>query len=328
MSFAFAAVLLVALGFATLAHELGHAAAAHLLGLRVHRFAFGLGPRVWHRRTAGGTELELRLLPVWAGAELEVPGEGEKGSSLARSALVLAAGPAASALWAFALLTSLYVAGTHVPVPLAIGGVQPGSEAAKAQLRPGDRITALNGAPLSSWGELADRIDAAGGRDLSVTFVREGAAQTVVVRPQANEAGVARIGIAQQYVYKEQPLGAAAASAALHLWRIALESAELVVRLGRPVPGAAFRSGLPWQLTEAAPTRMISAIRVEAALSALLALFHLVPLPPLDAGALLLVAVEARRGRKLGNGHRALLHVLGFIVLGLLLVGVALRIGR
>jgi regulator of sigma E protease len=328
VSFAFAAVLLVALGLATLVHELGHAGVAHLLGLRVHRIAFGLGPRVWRRRTRGGTELELRLLPVWAGAELEIPGEGEKGSSLGRRALVLAAGPAANVLWAFTLLTSLYLAGTHVPVPLAIGMVLPGSEAAKAQLRPGDRVTALNGVALSSWGELVDRIDAAGGRDLSVTFFRDGAEQTVVVRPQEDATGVARIGITQQYVYKEQSLVPAAVSAALHLWRIAFESAELVVRLGRPVPGAAFRSGLPWQLTDAAPTRMISAIRIEAALSALLALFHLVPLPPLDAGSLLLLLAETQRGKRLSPRRRGLLHVLGFVALGVLLVAVALRIAR
>jgi membrane-associated protease RseP (regulator of RpoE activity) len=57
-------------------------------------------------------------------------------------------------------------------------GVDPPSAAAEIGLRPGDVVTALEGRPVTEWGELTDRIRAAGGRSVEVTFERDGQVHT------------------------------------------------------------------------------------------------------------------------------------------------------
>ena len=60
-------------------------------------------------------------------------------------------------------------------------GVDPPSAAATIGLRPGDRITAINGQPVPTWGDLTDHIRASGGKTVTITYVRDG--QTVTSPP-------------------------------------------------------------------------------------------------------------------------------------------------
>ncbi len=55
--------ILVLLGLLILIHELGHLAAARLVGIPVASFSVGLGPKVWSWRW-GWTEYSIRALPL------------------------------------------------------------------------------------------------------------------------------------------------------------------------------------------------------------------------------------------------------------------------
>jgi membrane-associated protease RseP (regulator of RpoE activity) len=59
-----------------------------------------------------------------------------------------------------------------------VPGRDPSSAAAQAGLRPGDRITALNGVPVSSWKQMTERVRAAGGQAMTITYVRDGQSLT------------------------------------------------------------------------------------------------------------------------------------------------------
>jgi regulator of sigma E protease len=56
--------ILALLGLLILIHELGHLAAAWLVGIPVASFSVGLGPKVWSWRWRGWTEYSIRALPL------------------------------------------------------------------------------------------------------------------------------------------------------------------------------------------------------------------------------------------------------------------------
>jgi len=56
--------VLVLLGLLILIHELGHLAAARLVGIPIASFSVGLGPKIWSWRWRGWTEYSIRALPL------------------------------------------------------------------------------------------------------------------------------------------------------------------------------------------------------------------------------------------------------------------------
>ena len=56
--------LLLTLGILVTVHEAGHFFLARYFGVRVLRFSLGMGPVLWRRQGAGGTEFALSLLPI------------------------------------------------------------------------------------------------------------------------------------------------------------------------------------------------------------------------------------------------------------------------
>lgn len=56
--------VLVLLSVLILIHELGHLAAARLVGIPVASFSVGLGPKIWSWRWRGWTEYSIRALPL------------------------------------------------------------------------------------------------------------------------------------------------------------------------------------------------------------------------------------------------------------------------
>lgn len=82
-----------------------------------------------------------------------------------------------------------------------VGKVVPSGVADRAGLKAGDKITAIDGVVVDSWGEVVQRVRAAPGRELALEYLRGDARDVVKVVPDAeNEQGhrIGRIGIAVQ----------------------------------------------------------------------------------------------------------------------------------
>ena len=93
-----------------------------------------------------------------------------------------------------------------VPAPILVHSVQPGMPAERAGLRPNDLILAVNGEPIGSFESFASLIQTSGGRELALTYSRDGqvrrttlrAEETVVPGPyeiEGMEQRVYRVGI-------------------------------------------------------------------------------------------------------------------------------------
>jgi regulator of sigma E protease len=154
-----------ALGIIIFVHEAGHLLVAKGFGVRVLTFSLGFGKRLWGFRR-GETEYRVSALPlggyVRLGGENAEEATGDPRDFLSKPRwqriLVYVAGPAMNVVLAVGLFAALFMVGIEVPnlpaIPSLIGAVEPGSSAAAAGLRRGDRIVALRGEPVSKWQEV------------------------------------------------------------------------------------------------------------------------------------------------------------------------------
>ncbi len=186
----------VVIGVLILIHELGHFVVARWTGVGVERFSIGFGP-VLLRWRGKETEYCLSAIPMGGyvkmmGEESSVEGGGSgtvdpaKSFALkplpARFAIVFA-GPGMNFVLAAAIFASVFMIVGRPVLPSALGRIKEGGPAARAGLRTGDRITAVDGASVANWEDLFDLIQAAGGEIRQITYVRGGHEQRTALTP-------------------------------------------------------------------------------------------------------------------------------------------------
>lgn len=332
----YALLALLALGLLLAVHELGHLVAARLFGLRVPRFSLGFGPPLLSFRLLG-TEYVIAAIPIGASATIHgtnphTPGldpadpTSYRAQRLWKKLVITLAGSLANYLLALVTLFALYSAGTHVVVPLTVGTVTPGSEAARAQMLPGDRILSVDGVPTKSWSDFVELIGQSAGRERTLVLTRHGEPRVVQVRPRPDERGVGRIGVSQQYVYREHGPSEALARSVVHTQRVAAEALGLVwsfVTGPKPMAEPPSSVAVVRQSSGAASTGLDSFLRVLVAISVALALLHLIPVPGLDGGRLLFLAIEAARGRPVSPGVETAANTVGFLAITAAILAVA-----
>jgi regulator of sigma E protease len=187
-----------ALGLVVLVHELGHFLMARACGVPVDRFSIGFGPKLLGIRR-GRTEYVLAAFPL--GGYVKMAGEEalEEGSAPGpdtflghpwwHRVLIALAGPGANFIFAFVVLSLLYMTGVrHADSSNVVGRVPAGSTVEAVGFASGDRIVAVDGRPATRGGEV--RLALAGGEeaphrdrpvDLSVTVERNGAPATLAI---------------------------------------------------------------------------------------------------------------------------------------------------
>lgn len=188
-------------------HELGHFFAARWRGLKVEKFAIWFGKPLWSK-TIGGVEYRLGSIP--AGGFVAIPQlapmeaiEGktdEKGEDLPAARpldkiIVAIAGPAASLGLAFVFAFIVWIIGRPVSeaeTTNQIGYVLEGGPAARAGLKPGDRILSVNGHPvkrINGMGRMGDsvawNVAVSSAPVIPIRFERDGKEQVVEVEPIA-----------------------------------------------------------------------------------------------------------------------------------------------
>ena len=190
-------ILVFALFIGTLVffHELGHFAVAKWCGVKVHSFSIGFGPELL-AFTKGETRYRIALLPLGGYVKMlgEQPGMDEDSTedysrSLAAKPLwqrtaVVAAGPIANFLLAAVVYQVLFI-GTQTFNGTKLGMVTQGGAAYEAGIRPGDRITAINGDPVSVWEDVGTGIGGRPAETVSVTVDRAGESKTFSLVPKS-----------------------------------------------------------------------------------------------------------------------------------------------
>jgi len=187
------AAFLVTLGVLVIIHELGHYWIARWCGVKVLRFSVGFGRIVWSRRLGpDATEWALSAVPLGGYVKMADEREGDVAArdlprafnrqSVGKRIAIVAAGPIANLLLAVLLFAATFMAG--IPGQQALLSAPPGdSAAARAVLRAGDLVVAVDDDPVRSWQDLRWRLVRAQGRDsVSVAVTRPDARGEPVVR--------------------------------------------------------------------------------------------------------------------------------------------------
>jgi regulator of sigma E protease len=176
-------VMLVVLGVVIFVHELGHFMAAKWFGVQVLRFSIGFGPPIlsWQR---GETEYWIASIPL--GGYVKMAGMEEEGDPTGRleggaasvpidpartleskpvwaRLIVMVAGVTMNVLLAFLIHTGINAVAAPEPAMLPIDSVAVDSlspeASALAQLKPGDRIVAINGDTVRSLRDFQQAIE-------------------------------------------------------------------------------------------------------------------------------------------------------------------------
>lgn len=231
--------------------------------------------------------------------------------------------------------TEVWDLGITPYLPPRIGDVLPGSPAAGAGLRSGDRVVALDGRPIKTWDELAEAIHQLPGREVRLTLERDGSRFEVAVTPElvrdrtplGQELEQGRIGIAPapNVIYRRVNPVLAVGQGALQTWEVTARTLEALWKLVTGVIPASNLGG-PLQIGvvagQQAQQGLINYAFFVALISVNLAILNLLPVPMLDGGHLLFFAIEAVMGRPLSLRKRELAHQVGLALL-ILLMGFA-----
>jgi regulator of sigma E protease len=207
--FLFAFVLL--LSILIFVHELGHFLVARACGVRVLKFSIGFGPPIrigrfqlaWHR---GGTDYVIAWFPLGGFVKmlgenpdeiedpeaLAHPDEALGGKKLWQKLAIVFAGPVMNLLLPVLVFMLTLAIGVQRPESV-IGSVEPDSPAARVGLAPGDRVTAVEGAPIAWWSDFDDAVRDHPGKDLHLRVLGGGAerelALPVLQRTSFDELG-------------------------------------------------------------------------------------------------------------------------------------------
>ena len=184
------------LGVLVFVHELGHFLMARWHGVKVHTFSLGFGPKLLKIRR-GDTEYCVSAIPLggyvkMAGENPEDERAGTDDEFMSKSKWqrfqILIMGPVMNLALAVVLLAIVLAQGAEVPAfqdqPPVIGAVVDDSPAARAGLRPGDRIVAVDGSETDTWDHLFMAIGTRANRDVPLLIERGGSQQIVSVRPE------------------------------------------------------------------------------------------------------------------------------------------------
>jgi len=189
----------IVLGILIFVHEFGHFIVAKWLGVRVEKFSLGFGPRLIGF-TRGDTEYRISLLPLGGYVKLagEDPGEERhedpaefSSHSVGDRAKIVAAGPLMNMILPFFLFPLVFMMGTEVPAYIKeapiVGWVDPQSPAAQAGFEQGDRIIAVNGSEVETWGELENLVATNPDSTLEITAKRDGTTISKELTPETDQ---------------------------------------------------------------------------------------------------------------------------------------------
>lgn len=321
---------LVVLTVLVFVHEFGHYWVARRNGVRIEVFSIGFGPELFGWTDRAQTRWKFSAIPL--GGYVKMFGEQEFGPDgaqramteeeravsfhakrLGQRAAIVAAGPVANFLFAIVVLAGLYSIVGQPSTPPVVGGVQAGTAAAAAGLEAGDLIVRIDGQAIDRFEEVQQIVRLNRGTKLDIVVLRDGRELGLQATPRSTEMldangqpqQVTVLGISSKGVeYKRYDPATA-------LWQAVKETGNLTARtleaLGQMIVGQrdADELGGPLRIAQMsgdfAKVGLVTLIWFTALLSINLGLLNLFPVPMLDGGHLMFYAMEAVRGRPMGE---------------------------
>lgn len=214
--------------------------------------------------------------------------------------------------------------------------VKRGAPADRAGLKPGDRVTAISGHPVTDWNQVIELVKKYTPEqpDPEFTFDREGKEFKVVIKPELTQLMDARgmdekrytVGIVSGYVqvgprpvvFKTHGLGQTLATA---VQRTQDTTGLIVMSLVRLVQGDVSARNIGGIISigrvanQSYEAGLATFLRMMALISINLFLLNLLPVPVLDGGHLVFFSIEALRGTPLSMRKMEIAQQVGLVLL-------------
>jgi regulator of sigma E protease len=212
----------------------------------------------------------------------------------------------------------------YPPRRAVLDEIAAGYPADRAGLRDGDIVTGVDGGAIQYWGQFVDSVRNSGGRVLALDIDRKGKMEHVSVTPQLNptESGDStyQVGVAvkDETLYRRVPLTQSihdgAATTALTIQKTAetvglLFSGKVSInQLQGPV-------GISHAAKQAVDRGALAVISLMVLISVNLGILNLLPIPILDGGNILLLAIEGIMRRDLSLSFKERFVQVGLVFL-------------
>jgi regulator of sigma E protease len=316
-----------AIGPLVFVHEFGHYLVAKMFGVGAEVFSIGFGREIVGWTDRSGTRWKVGWLPLGGfvrfvgdenaastpGGADDVPAELRARSfhhkPVGQRFLIVLAGPMANFLLAIIIFAAFFATFGMPRTPNSVAAIQPGSAAQAAGLRPGDRITAIDGREMATFEDVFAMVVLRPAERVVVTVERDGRElmlpARIAVEEQQDRFGqrfrIGRLGIyGGEREFVRPAAGHLIPDAVAYtvsltrstidgLWQI-ISGRRSLKDLGGPLKIAQIAG-------QQASLGAFEFIELLALLSINLGFINLLPVPILDGGHLLLYAVEAVRRR-------------------------------
>lgn len=324
-------VAILAFGILIADHELGHFIAAKLCGVRVNEFAIGMGPAIF-KKQKGETLYALRLLPI--GGYCAMEGEDEEtGDPRAFTSqpkwkrfIILVAGAFNNFMLGLLILIIIF-SGAKSFATNRVAGLADGFKYAEGGLEVGDEVYSIDGHRIYYT------------QDFSTYMSRaEGSVDMVVIR-NGERVELDNYGLKPEYYDDVYRYGVNFSSIEANAWeklKYSCYSAYNFTRmvwmgLGDLVTGKVGMNemsgvvGIVSTINEVGEKSATVGIAIEniaylvAFIAVNLAVMNLLPLPALDGGRILFLAVDGVwgliTGRKIAAKYEGWVHAAGMVAL-------------
>ena len=326
------------LGVLIFIHELGHFLLAKKVGIFVERFSIGFPPYIFSRKK-GDTTYSIGLIPLGGFVKMkgENPDEESSGDAdefmsktVGQRAAVIFAGPFMNYVLAIVLMIGVfYFSGQPIfdETRIVVGAVSEGGPAAQAGLKTGDQIVAIDGHPVIAFDTLKAMVGAKLAEPVKLTWLSGGDTlqkmiTTEIVEVPNAQGGVDSTGKLQfnQQVLRYESIGVleSVERGFISAHVLVYKTVEFVGMLVSGQVSAKLLGGplfIAQQSGKQAEEGASSLFMFMALLSVNLAVLNILPIPILDGGHLVFLAIEAIKGSPLSTKARGVAQQVGLVVL-------------
>ena len=328
---------LLFLTFFVVLHEYGHYISARRSKIAVSEFFVGFGPKIFSFKR-GNTEYGLKAIPL--GGYVKIPGMDESEDTTGYESTevfhnakwttkfyIAISGILVNFLTAWLILFAiLSTNGVNVPT-LEISNTGTSVEgnitapSVSAGLLPGDKIVSFSEIPVASWDELVTIIEENPGKEVTITFLRNGNlldSKTVLESRTLNNQKIGYLGVTPTIENEKIGLISAFKSTTILEAQMTIAAVDGIITLfspeniktllgtytGQEVPDEVrplSPIGLARAGSQIAEESYINLFSLLAFVNIFLAVFNALPFIPLDGGRVVLALIEGVTGKKVSD---------------------------
>lgn len=322
------------LGVTVLVHEFGHFIFAKKAGVYVYEFSIGMGPRLKKfKRKNDETDYSIRLLPIggyvqMAGEELEVdekiPKEKRMQSkSWGNRFMIMVAGVMMNFLLAIIILFIIALISGAPSLTPKVSGVESGTAAKKAGIRPGDIIVSINNNRILSLDHLTLELQVVSSKASTMVVKHSnGQKETIKIKPEKVEVD-GQIGYKYGIEMKSEVSHGIISALKYSITKFLSLVHQMLLIIWYLITGVLSLSNLSGPVGiftvvgNTVKTGLINLIYLTGYICINVGLINLLPIPGFDGGHVLFLIIEKIKGKPVDAKVENIVHT---IFLGLLMI--------